>query len=286
MLAGVSDRVFITSQIAGEVNKNKVGVAHQFLDKHFNGLGQEFSSIGKGLPDQLFIEAVTEDLGAKLKAIRNRLKELRIATDKAVDDLLQLIGRSEDEVSPVLNRIFDRAVDASPSELGRARERKERGWPPGKPDNSLGDQINWEQLLGCAEKWPQVWIISNDRDYCHKYANTAVLNAVLYRELTQKRPDILVHCFTEFEKGLRNFVNTMQVPNVQLPAPDVADQINKAQNALPSFSLIGYDDSAIDLMLQQRLANQRSHDTLMFRNITPLDNGDLAIPTAATGPAE
>lgn len=144
LLANVSDRVFVTSQIADEVTRNKVGVAKKFFTDHFKGLGQEFKAIGKGLPDQLFSDTVTSELQAKLNAIPDCIDGLRKAADKAVDDLLLQIGRSKDDVSQVLAAIFGRAVDANQSELDRARARKERGRAPGKPDDALGDQINWE----------------------------------------------------------------------------------------------------------------------------------------------
>ena len=231
-LGSVSDRVFITSQIADEVTRKKVGVAKKFFTDHFKGLGQEFS-VGKGLPDQLFDHSVTADLQTMLTAIKDGVGRMRGATDKAVGDLLQQIGRSEDPVSRVLAGIFARAVEANQSELDRARARKERGRAPGKPTDALGDQINWEQFLTCAEKWPQVWVISRDGDYCHKYAETVVLNASLYHDLTQKRPGIVVHCFTEMERGLRDFIKANPVPDAKLPAPDEAERINKEQESLP-----------------------------------------------------
>jgi len=258
-LASVSDRVFITAQIADEVTRNKVGVAKKFFTDHFKGLGQEFLAIGKGLPDQLFSDTVTGDLQAKLKAIRDGVGGMREAADKAVDDLLQQIGRSEDDVSRVLAGIFARAVEANQSELDCARARKERGRAPGKPDDALGDQINWEQFLTCAEKWPQVWIISRDGDYCHKYAETAVLNASLYHDLTQKRPGIVVHCFTEMEKGLRDFIKANPVPDAKLPAPDEAERINKEQELLPSLDwLVSGDDAAHIIAVQESVRRRRA----------------------------
>lgn len=240
-LASVSNRVFITAQIADEVTRNKVGVAKKFFTDHFKGLGQEFSAIGKGLPDQLFSDTITGDLQAKLKAIQDGVRGMREAADKAVDDLLQQIGRSEDEVSRVLAGIFAQAVEADQSELDRARARKERGGAPGKPDDALGDQINWEQFLTRAEKWPHVWVISRDGDYCHKYAETVVLNASLYHDLTQKRSGMAVHCFTEMEKGLRDFIKANPVPDPKLPAPDEAEQINKEQESLPPLGWLDVD---------------------------------------------
>src|SRR5262249_37723678 len=149
-------------QIRDEVTRNKVGVAKKFFAEHFRELGQEFKAINRGLPNQLFSDAVTKTLQAKLKAIANDVIEMSVAAHKAAEDLLQQIGRSEDDVSGALAGIFSRAEEANKSEIERARERKERGRAPGKPDDALGDQLSWEQFLTHAEKWPEVWIISRD----------------------------------------------------------------------------------------------------------------------------
>jgi hypothetical protein len=76
----------------------------------------------------------------------------------------------------------------------------ERGRAPGKANNPLGDQINWEQLLTKISTSAEAWIISRDPDYCYKYADTVVLNPALYQELIEKRPRIKLHCFIELEK--------------------------------------------------------------------------------------
>jgi hypothetical protein len=244
-LAAVKHQVFITAQIADEVTRNKLGVACKFFaDDVFKGLMQEFKAIDRGLPNHLFSDPITSDLRSKLKAIRDGIGQLRKASEIAVSDLLQQIGRSEDEVSRVLAGVFEQAVEASPSELDRARARKERGRAPGKSGDALGDQISWEQLLSCAEKWSEVWIISRDCDYCHKYAEAVVLNASLYHDLMKKRPGIVAHCFTEMEKGLRDFLRANPVPDAKLPPPEEAERINREQGSLPPMGWLDGDDGS------------------------------------------
>ena len=257
-LAKVSDRVFISFQIVDEVTRNKVAVAKKFFTGHFAGLGMEKAIAG--LPDQLFSAAVTSELQAKLKGIHDQIEATRQAADKAVGDLLLQISQSEDEVSKALASIFGRAVDADQSELDRARVRKERGSAPGKPDDSLGDQVSWEQFLTKVEKenWRQVWIISKDGDYCSKYAETVVLNASLYLNLVQKRSNIAVHCFTELEKGLRHFIETNSVQDAQLPTAEEAAAINKEQEALPPFDWTFYDDGGWHSVVQMYAARQNN----------------------------
>lgn len=140
--------------------------------------------------------------------------------------------------------------------------------------------------MTCVEKWPQVWIISRDGDYCHKYAETVVLNAALFHDLTQKRQDIVVHCFTEMEKGLRDFINASPVLNAQLPTPDEAERINKEQEALPPRSWMDSDDGAWYLAVQQNAARQRSlRAAITARNATMYSDEDV-LPTPPLGPVE
>lgn len=277
-LAKVSDRVFITSQIVDEVTRNKVSAAKKFFTYHFAGLGKQKTI--EGLPDQLFSPAVTSELQGKLNNICDQIKATHRAADKAVGDLLLQISQSDDDVSKAFARIFGRAEDADLSELDRARARKERGIAPGKPDDSLGDQISWEQFLTSTEKenWAEVWIISRDGDFCTKYAKTVVLNAALYRDLVQKHPRIVVHCFTEMEKGLRHFTDANSVEDAQLPTLEEAEAINKEQEAtLPPIDWAFFDDGGWSSVAQQYAARQNNFRaaTWMPPNITiQLDDAD------------
>jgi len=60
---------------------------------------------------------------------------------------MEKVNQSVDEVSTTLAAIFDKAVPHLPEELQRARDRKERGVPPGKHDGTIGDELSWEQIL-------------------------------------------------------------------------------------------------------------------------------------------
>ena len=172
--------------IADEVTRNKVGVAHKFFTDHFKGLGQEFKTIGKGLPDQLFSDTITSDLRAKLNAIPRCINGIRTAADKAVSDLLQEIGRSEDDVSRVLTGIFARARDANESELDRARARRERGRAPGKPKDAPKLQkkfnlteYNIEAAFFIPSAKKNLRLFSDDGTACEK-------NKPAFRSILQK----------------------------------------------------------------------------------------------------
>jgi len=56
-------------------------------------------------------------------------------------------------------------IASEPTLLASARLRMERGNPPGK-DGSLGDAINWEALLVAVPNNSDLYLVSDDRDYC------------------------------------------------------------------------------------------------------------------------
>jgi hypothetical protein len=141
---------------------------------------------------------------------------------------LDRVSRSEDDVSKALANLFAGAVRESPDELERARLRKERGNPPGKPGDPLGDQLTWEQLLTHAKGKSRVWIISADGDYGLQHEGRRVLNALLHEELAAlNTPPTRVFCFDDLLKGLDHFAKQTGATANALPTEDEARQIQE-----------------------------------------------------------
>lgn len=104
---------------------------------------------------------------------------------------------ANDAVYRSLKRIFDKA---STINLGRenkdrfevrrlARKRFTLGYPPRKnSDTSIGDAINWEWIVACANKKPghHVLVVSRDGDYGVRYGNDAIINDWLSREFKER----------------------------------------------------------------------------------------------------
>jgi hypothetical protein len=168
LLESQKDHIFVTAQIVDEVLRNKLRSAQTFLLAN---------QIKGSIPDHLL------DLSDK------RTKELRKIIQSAADEMtvlvtnaLSKISRSEDEVSRRLRDLFDnKVISPSPCEMQRARDRKERGNPPGKREDPLGDQVTWEQLLTYGKGAKQLWIITEDQDYFIKHNKKPLLNSLLYR---------------------------------------------------------------------------------------------------------
>jgi len=84
-----------------------------------------------------------------------------------------------------------------------ARKRFTLGYPPRKDkDTSIGDAINWEWTIYCAQKSRKnIIIVSRDNDYGVTYENETILNDWLRQEfkarISKKRDIILVDRLTQ-----------------------------------------------------------------------------------------
>jgi len=176
-LASLSTRIFSTRQVADEVRRNKRKKAIDALEKVF--LRQiAISHIENSLPHHLLTSQQVVDLGASMTSLRGLNRKL----NELKKDLKEQIDRHEDSVSRTLASIFSNSVLHTSEELERARERKDRGNPPGK-SGTLGDELNWEQLLVQFRGKARLWVISRDSDYGTVEGKKATLHDLLYDEL-------------------------------------------------------------------------------------------------------
>ena len=215
------EHIFVTVQIASEVQRRKLQVAAEFLSN---------SKLSIPILDHLLNsgDKRAEELRKKLQAVREETKKLS-------SDLIQQVSESKDELSKSLWHIFKNAAKSETKELDHARTRKELGHPPGKRSDPLGDQISWEQLLTrCKKDKPTLWILTRDSDYAIKHEGKMFLNAALYQELCQAYGSAPgVYCFDNLTNGLKHFADTTMVRAEQLPKAEEAEKIKKEQESLP-----------------------------------------------------
>ena len=69
-----------------------------------------------------------------------------------------------------------------------ARKRFVLGYPPRKKeDNSIGDAVNWEWIIRCAERsGKDIVIVTRDTDYGVFYGGKAVVNDWLKQEFKER----------------------------------------------------------------------------------------------------
>lgn len=156
VLVDHAERVFVTEQVVDEVNRNKLLVAARFVDEQLKKISLPTVSL-PGFPS-----ALTRRL-QRLAKLSNAAKR-RAETEAAA--YFTRLANSSDSVSTLLDAVFGRALRPSDEVMALARLRKERGNPPGKKSDPLGDQISWEQLLVVLGVGDEVFIATQDGDYC------------------------------------------------------------------------------------------------------------------------
>ena len=224
LLIAQRDRIFVTEQIADEVLRNKLKLARDF----FRELFKDQRAVKVAIPDHLL--GVDDARIKELRRAFQNAEEARKAIEGLTTDVLSQISRSEDKVSRTLDALFERAAKATEEEYRRAQQRRERGNPPGKPSDPLGDQLTWEQLLTkCRDaKALVVWIITDDEDFLIKTGGQRIINPRLRRDLVEAcGPDVQINCYGDLLTGLVEFGKNVGVLAEALPTEEEARQIRE-----------------------------------------------------------
>ncbi len=148
-----------------------------------------------------------------LTEVRKKLKKLRARLNNALDDPSQ-----HDPVFQSFQRIFRRndglvlRLDSDKKLKRVIREKATRrfflGCPPRKVgDTSMGDAINWEWMVRCAEeRQAELVILTRDQDFGPLIGNKMYLNDHLKQEfkerLSRKRNVLL---YSTFSHALKHF---------------------------------------------------------------------------------
>jgi PIN domain len=255
--------IFITQQVVNEVQRNKLMAAANRRAAQLKDLSQAERC-----------SSISEEIRQEIKGTAKKFK-----TD--TPEILDRVSRSEDDVSKGLADLFEGAVRASTDELQRARLRKERGDPPGKRTDPLGDQLTWEQLLSHAKGKSRLWIISADRDYYLAQNDRRFLNAFLYEELAAvNTPPTQVSCFDDLLKGLKDFAKQTGATADALPTEDETREIEEEElhireeltaELIPLFFSNRSAMDAANEVIEHYAARQRNSDayTMSVQGIFP-----------------
>jgi len=220
LLKAQQDFIFVTEQIVDEVSRRKLQV-----------MSTQLQAIVETLPKWTEISAELLNISQEeLNTLKKKFTKQ--AVKKAVVQMLGRISKSEDSLSLTLTNLFLKAHRHTPEELQRARDRKEKGNPPGK-SNRIGDELSWEQLLSHYQGESNLWIITKDRDFCTKSGSELILNAFLHRELLKLNPNIKVFSFDNLAEGLEHFSKTTGRHKERRLQPKEVEEIKKEQESLP-----------------------------------------------------
>ncbi|MFL5245817.1 MAG: PIN domain-containing protein [Gemmataceae bacterium] len=229
------DHILIPRQVVNEIDRRKLDKAREFLLLEVARITHPQMAI----PDHLFEAQLKEKYTKALNDLGDKAKKLKAEILETVSKTLRQISHSNDEVSISLQPLFEMAVDVTPNQLQRARLRKELGNPPGKAEQTLGDQVCWEQLLDLANKKKKVWIVSSDADYLSKFEKEYFLNPLLYRELKAALGNDDIFCFDDIIEALKHFAKETKLPiNKPLKEEEEKEIHRQLQEIRPSSPII------------------------------------------------
>lgn len=180
------DKIITSTQIEMEYKKNRQKVILSSMNEM---KGPKWDS--HKLPVILLDTQAAQSIESSKKDIQKQSKILR----RKIESVLRSPSRNDD-VFKTLQRLFKSNSDLNlkrPDSIrftirNLARKRFVLGYPPRKDsDVSIGDAINWEWLIYCAQKKNQdVVIVSRDSDYGCKLGEQPIINDWLSQEFKQR----------------------------------------------------------------------------------------------------
>ena len=253
-LLKIKENIFITNQIVNETQRNKLNVFEKSIVNYKKKTYYE----SVFLPEHFAMESNDIDILRWNKKRRENEENCKLLNKELKDifeENLQNISTSSDYVSEKLKVLFKDRIFETQEEYTKARRRKEVGNPPGKHNDSLGDQISWEQFLNNIKAADEVWIITNDFDYFTSHNKKLYLNSYLYSELILKKPNLKIHCFNTLSDGLASYFKSKPLASQigideLLQISQEEKLLNRAPVVSSNIASIGYDSTSAILEVE------------------------------------
>jgi len=180
----IADRIICTYQVEIEFKKNRQTVLLQSLNELHSPPRIPTPGILRDAKAARALGKSSEQLKKRVERVRALLTRALVdpATNDPVYQLCQRIFRKE---GPLVLRHEDKSKHAI---RRRALRRFMHGCPPRKKDDtSIGDAINWEWMLHCADKFKSELVIcSRDGDYCVTFKDKGYINDHLRQEFSER----------------------------------------------------------------------------------------------------
>lgn len=145
--------LYLTEQVDDEIVRNRESEISRALEKF------KTSATPPQIPRFAAYLDEADDLNRAAKKLSKAKNALSEKISKDISESTLLADKIIDELKGVSNYI-----ETTNKYLKRAVKRRRLGNPPGKPD-SLGDQLNWEMLLGEVPDGSDLHIITLDKDF-------------------------------------------------------------------------------------------------------------------------
>lgn len=179
-------RIIIGSQVEMEYKKNRQRV---ILDS----IGQIKTPNWNSLSPPALLQN-----SQPIKIINDCKKEIKKQQTKLRDRIVKILQEpgSNDIVYQTLQRLFKTTSEWNLNRNNKvrfsirnlAKKRFILGYPPRKKgDNSIGDAVNWEWIINCAEKSNKdIIIVTRDSDFGTTYDKQLFLNDYLLQEFKER----------------------------------------------------------------------------------------------------
>lgn len=230
-LQTVRANVLVTQQIVDEVSRNRVGTIAQF----FKTADTTSATRRLSAPSHLLDGEKTKPLSDKLDSHNKEHADLVKAIDELTTSAVLNTSFGQDAVTAALRKFFGTPNSPTSDQRVRAERRRLHGNPPGKADDPLGDQLNWEQFLDGLGGASRVWIVTADGDFVVIHKRTSVLNGYLYDEL-KGRGVKEVFCFQTLSEALRHIASESGTGLHSLPTSDALNDAATAERHVQSIT--------------------------------------------------
>ena len=180
------DIIITSNQVEMEFKKNRQPVILESIGE-IKKIGNVNISVPAILSDSKAVEMIKKskkEIAVKQKQLKEKIE--RILKNPIYNDpvfkSLQKLFRNKSTIN--LNRESDQRFEIR--EL--ANKRFNLGYPPRKKsDNSIGDAVNWEWIIKCAETTGKhIIIVTRDSDFRCNYDKESYLNDWLQQEFKQR----------------------------------------------------------------------------------------------------
>jgi len=187
--------IITSSQVEMEFKKNRQSAILESISEV-----KKMNNVNLSVPAILADAKAVEMIKKSKKDIDEQQKRLKLQIEKILTN-----PNLHDPVYKSLQRVFSNESDINLNRNNKirfsirnlAKKRFILGYPPRKnEDTSIGDSINWEWIIKCAEiTGKHIIIVTRDTDYGAIYESESYLNDWLIQEfkqrLSQKRKLIL-----------------------------------------------------------------------------------------------
>lgn len=180
------DQLIVTSQVEMEYKKNRQSAILESITEV-----KKINNVNLSVPAILSDSKAVEMIKKQKKEIDTQQKKLKEKIEKILTN-----PNRNDEVFKKLQKVFKYKCDYNLNRENKQRftirrlalKRFMLGYPPRKnSDNSIGDAVNWEWIIKCAETSKKhIIIVTRDTDFGAIHENESYLNDWLKQEFKQR----------------------------------------------------------------------------------------------------